>query len=78
MCRAEDIAPGADRALEREANIFAAELLMPEPAVREAAADLLAAERFAVSAEAMRWRLFGFGLGQRPQTAAVADSPTRQ
>ena len=34
MCRAEDIAPGADRALEREANVFAAELLMPEDAVR--------------------------------------------
>ena len=39
MCRAEDVAPGADRALEREANIFAAELLMPEDAVRAVASD---------------------------------------
>jgi hypothetical protein len=30
MCRAEDVAPIADRALEREANVFAAELLVPE------------------------------------------------
>ncbi len=35
MCRAEDVAPGADRTLEREANVFAAELLMPESKVRE-------------------------------------------
>jgi hypothetical protein len=36
MCRAQDIGAGADRTLEREANAFAAELLMPELAVREA------------------------------------------
>jgi len=35
-CRAADVAPTADRALEREANVFAAELLMPEPAVQAA------------------------------------------
>src|SRR4051794_25753897 len=35
-CRASDIANDADRALEREANIFASELLMPESAVRAA------------------------------------------
>jgi Zn-dependent peptidase ImmA (M78 family) len=66
MCRAEDVAPGTDRALEREANVFAAQLLMPEAAVRAAADDPDVAPRFGVSAEAMGWRLYGFGLGERP------------
>jgi Zn-dependent peptidase ImmA (M78 family) len=66
MCRAEDLVPDADRSLEREANIFAAELLMPEKAVRESAADLDAADRFGVSGEAMHWRLYSFGLAERP------------
>jgi Zn-dependent peptidase ImmA (M78 family) len=66
MCRAEDLSPGADRALEREANVFAAELLMPEAAVRSAVGDPFAADRFAVSGEAMRWRLYSFGLAGRP------------
>lgn len=66
MCRAEDVAPGADRTLEREANVFAAELLMPEPAVRAAADDPEPAARFGVSAEAIRWRLYSFGLVTRP------------
>ena len=34
FCRATDIAHDVDRAIEREANIFASELLMPEAAVR--------------------------------------------
>ena len=65
-CRAVDLAPGADRALEREANVFAAELLMPEPAMREqfartgSPAEL--ATWFGVSEEAMRWRLYNLGL----------------
>lgn len=42
FCRAQDLSQDADRALEREANVFAAELLMPEPAVREVWAELLA------------------------------------
>jgi IrrE N-terminal-like domain len=67
MCRAEDVAPGTDRTLEREANIFAAELLMPEPAVRLAAGDPAAADRFGVSSEAMRWRLYAFGLAEAPK-----------
>jgi hypothetical protein len=46
MCRAEDIAPDADRRLEREANVFAAELLMPEPDVRAAVDDPAASDRF--------------------------------
>ena len=69
FCRAEDVTlDPATRALEREANVFAAELLMPEPAVREAwAGDVDAcAATFGVSAEAMRWRLYSFGLGVAP------------
>jgi hypothetical protein len=79
MCRAEDVSEGTDRTLEREANVFAAELLMPEPAVRagwephaaldpEADATVLLADRFGVSQVAMRWRLYGFGLiTERPE-----------
>ena len=64
-CRAEDVTldPTA-RAVEREANIFAAELLMPEDDVRAAWTgdpDACAAH-FGVSGEAMRWRLYSFGL----------------
>jgi Zn-dependent peptidase ImmA (M78 family) len=65
-CRAEDVsaADATARALEREANVFAAELLMPEPAVRAAfvgdAAELAAS--FDVSEEAMAWRLYNVGL----------------
>jgi Zn-dependent peptidase ImmA (M78 family) len=63
-CRAEEI--GVDptvKALEREANIFAANLLMPEPAVRAAAGE----NRFGVSEEALAWRLYNLGLAtERP------------
>ena len=60
------VAEPADRTLEREANVFAAELLMPEQAVREAWAateevDACAA-RLDVSPTAMGWRLYSFGL----------------
>lgn len=56
---------------EREANVFAAELLMPRPAVRAAFAELAdspeLAARFDVSQEAMRWRLYNLGLvDERP------------
>jgi Zn-dependent peptidase ImmA (M78 family) len=73
-CRTADVAVGAghappenpDRTLEREANIFAAELLMPEEAVRDewsrSADRTELADRFGVSGEAMQWRLYGFGL----------------
>jgi IrrE N-terminal-like domain len=60
LCRAEDVA--ADRTLEREANIFVAELLMPDAAVHAAADDANAAMRFGVSGEAMQWHRFRFGL----------------
>jgi hypothetical protein len=65
-CRPIDLTEAADRALEREANVFAAELLMPEPAVRAGWEELGSADglasRFDVSPSAMNWRLFSFGL----------------
>ncbi len=65
-CRPGDVAAAADRAAEREANVFAAELLMPEPAVRAAWGEgpeiAACAERFSVSGEAMHWRLYNLGL----------------
>jgi hypothetical protein len=65
-CRKADLAEDADRALEREANVFAAELLMPESAVRAAWAEERDPDRCAVrldvSPTAMRWRLYSFGL----------------
>lgn len=70
-CRPVDLTEAADRTLEREANVFAAELLMPGTPVREVWAELedvdACAARFDVSPTAMHWRLFGFGL--------VADRP---
>ena len=73
-CRPIDLTEAADRSLEREANIFAAELLMPEPAVRAGWDELGSAEslasRFDVSPSAMRWRLYSFGL--------IADRPTAE
>jgi predicted transcriptional regulator len=73
-CRAEDVSLAAQRALEREANVFAAELLMPAPAIRELwpakqSLDALAAA-FAVSDEAMGWRLFNLGLVSEKPTPA--------
>ena len=62
-CRAEEV--GVDpkaRALEREANIFAANLVMPEPAVRAAGG----ANRFGVSEEALTWRLYNLDLVLEP------------
>lgn len=71
-CRAVDIANDVDRAVEREANIFASELLMPEPAVRAAWREIVAradgdpaaavAVQLDVSSSAMGWRLFNLGL----------------
>ena len=69
-CRSRDLAQDADRDLEREANVFGAELLMPEAAVREAwaaAPDAAeAAARFEVSPLAAEWRLYSFGLLAEP------------
>lgn len=62
-CRSEDVgAHAAGREIERQANAFAAALLMPAAAVREAAAGHqlnvhVLADLFGVSAPAMRVRL---------------------
>lgn len=65
-CRSRDLAEDANKALEREANVFGAELLMPEPAVREAwgrEPDVEAcAELLGVSKLSAQWRLYSFGL----------------
>jgi Zn-dependent peptidase ImmA (M78 family) len=71
-CRAEDVSESADRAIEREANVFAAELLMPEELVREefprCATRAELCLRFGVSAEAMGWRLYNLRLvDEKPQ-----------
>lgn len=69
-CRSQDVSQDTDRTVEREANVFGAELLMPEAAVREAwvafpdAAEVAA--RFEVSALAAQWRLYSFGLIAEP------------
>ena len=66
MCRDADLDDGVNKERETEANNFAASLLMPEPAVRAAAAEGLdheqAAERFVVSDVAMRWRYYNLGI----------------
>lgn len=71
FCRAADLTERVDHQLEREANVFAAELLMPEQEVRRefsvcGSIDEVASA-FDVSTEAMHWRLFNFGLvAERP------------
>lgn len=57
--------PGYDPQNEREANTFAAELLMPADRLREEAATMSVgrlAERYEVSQEAMSFRLLNLGL----------------
>ena len=70
MCRRRDLQQDTSRIIEREANVFAAELLMPEAAVREAwdeSGDLESlALGFDVSPSAMGWRLYSFGLMGTP------------
>jgi Zn-dependent peptidase ImmA (M78 family) len=64
FCRHQDVSMTADRALEREANVFAADLLMPAGAVAElhAEAPQSLADRLAVSGPALGWRLYNLGL----------------
>lgn len=60
-CRAEEVGVDPEaRALEREANIFAANLVMPEAAVRAAGGE----NAFGVSEEALAWRLYNLGLAE--------------
>jgi len=73
-CRLEPGGPPVADPVEREANVFAAELLMPEGDVRAmwaagTAADALAAA-FGVSPPAMGWRLYNLGLVDRPPPPA--------
>lgn len=81
VCHLESGAPPPRDPREREANVFAAELLMPEAPVRSAyardasVAGLAAA--FAVSPEAMSWRLFNLGIGPRPAGEDAAAGPNR-
>jgi len=70
-CRPVDLMETADRTLEREANVFAAELLMPESSVRAAWDEMrdisACAARFDVSPTAMHWRVYSFGgVGEPP------------
>ena len=69
MCRQSDMSAKVDARLEREANNFAASLLMPETPVRRAAqaglAPEQAAERMGVSDIAMEWRYFNLGITDR-------------
>jgi Zn-dependent peptidase ImmA (M78 family) len=70
-CRAEEVGlEPAVKVLEREANVFAAELLMPEDSVRRAWRNTWDIEGCAtllgVSGEAAHWRLFSFGLVAEP------------
>jgi hypothetical protein len=74
-CRAGEIGvDAAAKALEREANIFAANLLMPEPSVRTAWETAGTVEGvatlFDVSPEAMEWRLHNCGFVPRPAPPA--------
>jgi Zn-dependent peptidase ImmA (M78 family) len=70
FCRHQDIGSSADRSLEREANVFAAELVMPEAEVRAAFAEQGGikelATTFGVSPLAMQWRLYSFELVDAP------------
>ncbi len=61
-CRSDEIGVGVGRRLEREANTFAAQLLMPEVVLRREAAELklnlhALARLFEVSVPAMKVRL---------------------
>jgi hypothetical protein len=66
FCRATDIAHDVDRRIEREANIFAAELLMPEAAVRAAWAELVAQSHNVAGARAFALATSSPGLPCRP------------
>ena len=58
-CRADGVGVDPEaKALEREANIFGANLLMPETAVRDAIGE----NRSGVSDEALSWRLYNLGV----------------
>ncbi len=68
LCRGADIDEQAGKGLEREANRFAATLLMPDEHVAAPISRSVdeSAARFGVSRAAMAWRLYNAGLGSRP------------
>jgi Zn-dependent peptidase ImmA (M78 family) len=70
LCRPAQVGVSSGDAMEREANVFAAELLMPASEVAAAAASGVGvaeiAARFGVSDVALAWRLFNLGLAERP------------
>jgi Zn-dependent peptidase ImmA (M78 family) len=70
LCSSRDLSHDADRHLEREGNVFGAELLTPGAARRDAWTALRVADEvaalFEVSARAVQWRLYSFGLSERP------------
>ena len=85
-CRSQDVSQDTDRTLEREANVFGAELLMPEAGVRDVWARFgpaatsasrrdeavkEAASVFKVSASAMWYRLYSFSLVPTKPDAAT-------
>jgi Zn-dependent peptidase ImmA (M78 family) len=82
-CRADEVGLDATaKALEREANVFAAELLMPREAVRAAwtGSALACANMFGVSEEAMHWRVYNLGIVEHqphPQETARASAAER-
>jgi len=63
------VTPSCRLRVEREANVFGAELLVPEAAVREAWAVFnetsVVAESFGVPSLGAQWRLYSFGLGAK-------------
>jgi Zn-dependent peptidase ImmA (M78 family) len=70
LCRPSPVGSQGGDPLEREANVFAADLLMPAAAVatafgRGAAAPALA-EALGVSEVALAWRLYNLGLVALP------------
>lgn len=80
MCRGADMEQAADREREREANRFAATLLMPDEYFTQSvdgfALDDLAG-RFGVSQVAMAWRLYNAGLGHKPDaTQPTPEQPS--
>lgn len=76
LCRAADVATEAPAdPREREANVFAAELLMPEQEIhahhRDGMTAAEMADSFGVSELAMLWRLYNFHLIDEPPAPEV-------
>lgn len=74
LCRASDMGGGVNTTLEREANNFAASLLLPEAPVRDASSrgdDVeQMAQAFGVSDIALQWRLYNLDLTEEHPAGA--------